>query len=375
MLNCPVISSDDHVWEPRDLWTTRLDEQFRERAPRIAQIDGAGDAWVTWQGEFIIDATGAAAQPGVRFENPSELKRAHHRYEDAHPGGSDPIARLEAMDLDGIDASILYPGCGQNVYRVPETPLLDAVCRVYNDWLAEYCSAEPSRLKGIGILNVDDIETATEELERCAELGHVGCMIPVYPPEDRFYSLPEYDRLWAAAQDLDMPISLHVLSHRDSENHQFLALIRTDAAFEVNVDHWVRTSLGQIILSGVFQRFPRLKVGSVEHEISWAITFLQGMDYTYTQRPFNDDWSRFDEGILPSDYFRNNCFISFQEDPLGVQSREFIGTDILMWGSDFPHEESTFPHSREVLARILNGCTELEKAKLVGGNAARLYGL
>lgn len=373
-MSYPVISSDDHVWEPRDLWATRLQEQFRDRGPRIEQIKGGGDAWV-WNGQFIIDATGAAAQPGVRFKDPSQLKRAYHRYEDAHPGGSDPIARLDAMDLDGVDVSILYPGCGQNVYRVAESLLLDDICRVYNDWLAEYCSAASSRLKGIGLLNVDDIEVAVKELERCAELGHVGCMIPVYPPENRFYSLPDYDRLWAAAQDIDMPLSLHVLSHRDSENHHFLELIRNDTAFEINVDHWVRTSLGQMIMSGVFQRFPGLKVGSVEHEISWAIGFLQGMDYTYTQRPFHDEWYRSDEGVLPSDYFRSNVFISFQEDPLGVQARDYIGTDILMWGSDFPHEESTFPCSQEVLDKILDGCTEEEKAKLVGGNAARVYGL
>ena len=132
-------------------------------------------------------------------------------------------------------------------------------------------------------------------------------------------------------------------------------------------------SLGHIIFMGVFERYPKLSVGSIELELSWAPHFLDRMDYTYTQRVPLDSWHRFQEDMLPSDYFRRNVFLGFQEDALGIRDRHIIGVDTLLWGSDYPHFESTFPKSQEILKEILVDCTEEEKAKIAGGNAARVY--
>jgi predicted TIM-barrel fold metal-dependent hydrolase len=130
-----------------------------------------------------------------------------------------------------------------------------------------------------------------------------------------------------------------------------------------------------MIFSGVFERYPKLQVGAVEHELGWAPHFLNQMDYTYTQRHRREFWHRFKEDMLPSDYFHRNVFLGFQEDGLGIRLRDLIGVDNLLWGSDYPHAESTFPKSKEILDDILADCTEDEKAKIVGGNAARIYHL
>jgi predicted TIM-barrel fold metal-dependent hydrolase len=134
-------------------------------------------------------------------------------------------------------------------------------------------------------------------------------------------------------------------------------------------------SLADMIFGAVFERYPKLKMGSIEHEIAWLPHFMERLDYNYMDRPRRDDWPRFKENMMPSDYLRRNVWVSFQEDALGVRDRDIIGVDILMWGSDYPHIESTFPKSQEILGEILADCNEEDKAKIAGGNVARLFNM
>ena len=367
-----VISSDDHVVEPVDLWTSRAESKFKYRVPHVESLE-EGDWWFC-DGRRALALGAAGALAGVRFEEPENLTR-EARMEEVRPGGYIPEEHIKDMDIDGIDVSIIYPTVGLVIYSMPDSELLTFNCRIYNDWLGEFCGAFPKRLKGIAMLNLDDVQVGVKELERCAKKGFAGAMISVYPPEKRPYDQPEYEPLWAAAQDLEMPLSLHVGTNRPGPDQEYLILTRSPAAM-ANLEHWVRMSLANIIFGGVFERYPKLQVGSVEHELSWAPNFLERIDYNYTQRVtelFGED--RFKSDALPSDFFHNNVFLGFQEDGLGIRLRDVIGVDNLMWGSDYPHAESTFPRSREILEEILTDCTEEEKAKIVGGNAARVYGL
>ena len=215
---------------------------------------------------------------------------------------------------------------------------------------------------------------AVKELERCKKMGIIGAMIPVYPSPGRTYDRPEYDPFWAAAQDMEMPVGLHLGTERVPWR-----LSGTDEAMRpssvCNSDYSVRMSLADIIFAGVFERFPKLRVGSVEHEAAWVGHFLSRMDYDYVQRTRDQTPYRFKQDMVPSDFFHRNAFVSFLEDPLGIRLRDIVGVDNLMWGSDYPHHESTFPRSREIIAETLAGCTEEEKAKIAGGNAARVYHL
>ena len=281
------------------------------------------------------------------------------------------------MDVDGVDVSIVYPTVGLLLYSVPDSELLTSIFRTYNDWLAEFCNAVPDRLKGIATLNVDDVPSAVKELERCAKMGLTGGMITVYPPEGRGYHLPDYEPLWAASEDLEMPLGLHIATNRPGPGQEFGSGEQADrvrSSFLANADHWIRMSLGDMVFSGVFERHPKLQIGSVEMELSWIPHFLDRVDYTYTQRVQQDRY-RFKEAMLPSDYLRRNVFYGFQEDGLGVKLRDIIGVDNLLWGSDYPHVESTFPRTQQILEEILTDCTEEEKAKIAGGNAAKIYHL
>ena len=170
-----------------------------------------------------------------------------------------------------------------------------------------------------------------------------------------------------------MPLSLHVSTNRAGK----ILTQGLRSADVINLEHWVRMSLADIIFSGAFERYPKLQVGSVEQHLSWALHFLDRIDYTYTQGSSQEIRGeyRFKGDALPSDFFYNNVFLGFQEDAFGIEVRHRIGVDNLQWGGDYPHLEGTFPRSRQILDHILANCTEEEKAKIVGGNAARVYGL
>jgi predicted TIM-barrel fold metal-dependent hydrolase len=364
-----MISSDSHIVEPPDLWLERIAAKFRDRAPRVVQEDD-GDWWIV-DGHRTNSFQGGT-QAGKRFENQDALRPAG-RFADVRPGAYVPDAHIADNEMDGIYGSVLYPTEGLQLFSVPDSALLSAIFQVYNDWIADFCSAYPQRLKGIAMLNVDDLPGAIIELERTRKRGLAGAMITVYPAEDRSYDRPEYEPLWAAAQDLDMPLSLHIATNRPSPGVALEDNRSTRPGLLANADHWVRVSLAHLIFTGVFERYPTLRVGSVEHELSWAPHFLERLDYTYTQRARRDWWYRFRNDALPSDFFHSNVFLSFQEDALGIRDRALLGIHTLMWGSDYPHTEATFPRSREVLDTILAGVSDQERQQITSTNIASLY--
>jgi predicted TIM-barrel fold metal-dependent hydrolase len=362
-----LISSDSHIIEPADLWVTRIDRQFKDRAPQMVH-EGDVDQWYADGVKF--GNIGTNQQAGLRFESPEKLTAAGSM-QSAPRGGFDPHAHVKDMDLDSVTGDVLYPSQGLTIYRVPDSDLLSAILRAYNDWLADFCRTYPQQLKGITMLNVDDPRDAALELQRAAKLGLAGAMIPLRPMEQR-YDHPTYEPLWAAAQDLDMPLSLHVGTYRwrpgtDPNDPS------QDIVEFTNRECDARNAIAAMIYAGVFERYPRLKVGAVEFEVAWAPYFIARMDNVYTERAVGRKRERFKDGLLPSDFFRRNVFISFQEDDLGIQLRSQIGVDNLMWGSDYPHAESTFPKSREIVERILKDVPVDEQTKIAGENAARLY--
>ena len=372
-----IISADSHVVEPTDLWTNRIAPEFKDKAPRIVRTDDGGDFWHC-ENKNLLGVAFAGAQVGRRFDDPENLTQ-QDVFENVRPGGYIPEEHVKDMDIDGIDMSIIYPSLGLMLYRVVDSELLTAIFKAYNDWMADFCSAAPDRLKGIAMLNIDNVRVGVKELERCANMGFVGAMITDIPTESRRYFLPEYDVLWAAAQDLEMPLSLHGATNRGTnpgpmpkapEEHDGGA-----NAFQCNFDMYVRISLTDMIFNGVFERFPKLRIGAIEQQLAWAPFFLDRIDYNYEQRALGMTGMRFKNDMKPSDMFHRNVFIGFQDDALGIRMRDIIGVDLLQWGSDYPHQESTFPHSREVLDEILADCTEEEKAKIASGNAASIYRL
>ena len=369
MAYAPILSSDSHVFEPPDLWTTRIDAAFRDRAPRMQRIHGVDQLVV--EAQQVIAGIGLISNAGARFEAPETIS-SQGRFEDVHQGGYDPGQHLKDMQLDGVAGEVLYPSQGLFYFKVADPQLMSAIFRAYNDWLAEFCRTAPERLKGIAMINLDDVQAGIKELERTAKMGFAGAMITEYPLEDRRYDQAEYEPFWAAAQALDMPLSLHTATRRQGKIRGAGEKTVRDASSRATKVFYPATSMCDMIFSGVFEHYPKLKLAIVEFELAWVPHLLSSMDYTYRER-HEEALYRFKDGWRPSDFFHRNVFLSFQEDAVGIRLRDIIGVDNMMWGSDYPHSESTFPQSRKILAQILAGVPEDDYAKIVGGNTARLY--
>jgi predicted TIM-barrel fold metal-dependent hydrolase len=370
MLPALILSSDSHVFEPPDLWTARIDAPFRHRAPRMVRIDGADQLVV--EADQVLSGIGLISNAGARFDAPETIS-GRGRFEDVPRGGYEPAQHLADMRLDGVAGEVLYPSQGLFYFRVADGALQSAIFRAYNDWLAEFCAADPARLKGIAMINLDDVDDGVRELERAARLGLAGAMISELPLEERRYDQPAYEPFWSAAESLGLPLSLHTATRRQGKIRGAGPKTLRDATSRATKVMGPATSLCDMIFSGVFERHPRLMLAIVEFELAWAPHLLDAMDYTYRER-HEEAIHRFRDGLRPSDFFHRNVVLSFQEDAIGIRLRDVIGPDNMMWGSDYPHSESTFPQSRKILAEILAGVPEDEQARIVGGTTARVYG-
>ncbi|MCZ6866514.1 MAG: amidohydrolase family protein, partial [Chloroflexi bacterium] len=283
MAKTQIISSDSHVVEPPDLWRDRMDPKHGDRIPHLVKGDPFDQWYCDHQG---IGVLGGISQAGKRYSNPQDIT-LEGSFADVPPGGYDPHAHVEDLDVDGIYADVLYPSIGLNLYSLPDAEFLRDVFAAYNDWLADFCSAYPNRLKGIAmILLDDDLEAGIAELKRAVKMGLCGAMIPVYPRPGETYDKPLYEPFWAAAHDLDMPLSLHTGTNRPgSTSMRTEGKITQTGVDRSNTDYWVRMSMGHIIFSGVLERYPNLKIVNVEHDLAWIPYYMRRMDLTYIERP------------------------------------------------------------------------------------------
>jgi predicted TIM-barrel fold metal-dependent hydrolase len=374
-----LISADSHVLEPVNLWPERIDRRFRDRAPHVVS-EPDRDVFVCEElRPFPVSSLGVA---GV---DPREYgKRMFSGYAGLRPSGWDPVERLRDQTQDGVGGEVLYPSLGMPLYGLSDGALRAACFRVYNDWLAEFCGHAPQRLAGIALIPMDDVGGAVAELQRAARLGLRGGLIWGVPPEERRYDQDEWEPLWACAQDLDLPLSLHILT--GARGMGVSRSIMWDYPF---LPHALERTIGDLIFGAVLERFPRLRLVSAENDIGWIGHFLQRMDHSWEKYRFLEmqpiDAPTALEGYRytgrppipepPSFYFRRQISATFQEDPIGVRTRDSIGVANLMWASDFPHSDSTWPHSRDVVARDFAGVPDEERRAITAGNCAKLYGL
>ncbi|PYM16622.1 MAG: amidohydrolase [Candidatus Rokuibacteriota bacterium] len=362
-----LISADSHVSEPPNLWVERVDKKYRERAPRLAiNPPGKEGAYFLYEGHAphpigIGLAAGKSPQELAEF-----LTKAS--YADARPGGFDPAERIKDNELDGVEADVLYTTLGFRIFWLKD-PDLQADCfRVYNDWLAEFCAYAPKRMAGLALISLYDPKAGAKELERCASMGLKGAMIWCSPPADQPYSSDVYDPFWAAAQELSMPISLHAITGMGRESQWDF----NDRYMRATVlSHEVERSFSVLIFSGVLDRFPTLQIVSAENNCGWIPYYLQRMDRTFERTRYA---AGFKIKLPPSEYFRRQMHCTYIDDYVGVANRHFIGVDRMMWSSDYPHQASSWPHSRDVVARDFKDASDEERRKITRENVAKLYG-
>ena len=363
-------SADSHVVEPGDLWQERVPAKLRDRAPRI--VDSVESLRGPVEGEWLvcdgIDPQRVAGFAAADVDDPRQRSAADERgYGELLSGGWDPVQRLKDQDVDGVGLEVLYPSMALPMFGIPDFELQSAVFAAYNDWIAEFASHDPARLLGVGLVCIDDIGWAVAELERIAHLGLGGAMIPVDPDRPN-YSSGRFDRVWAAACALELPLSMHILTDRSGAKYNQRPFLMT----WIRQVHPIQLSLTSMLVSGVFQRFPGLKIVSVENDIGWIPYYLQRLEDSFEQFRYHVGY---DSPDTPIDYFHRNVWFTFQDDPVGVRNIETIGVDRVMWGSDFPHGDSTWPHSREAVARNFDGMPQGYVEKATHDNVTALYGL
>jgi predicted TIM-barrel fold metal-dependent hydrolase len=397
-----LISADSHVNEAPDLWEARLPARLRERGPRLVRGDDGQDRWV---------AEGVPPTPLMWATNAAGQRRDDGAFEDHEmtipreemvKGSYDPHARLADMDLDGVDAEVLYPGpfgglgTGGGVASLPDPELRAASIRAYNDWMSEFCAVAPERLIGLALIRLEEPEFAETEIERVAALGLRGGVINSMPDMAGAPPLfsPAYERVWAKAEEVGFSLSLHigqsrslaplveaasrgadrapggsggnVLSATGSGTglaEMFFTMMCLDMAEPVSL----------LIFSGVLERHPGLRFAIAESGIGWIPFVLERMDYTFNSHRL---WMKSVITRKPSDYFHDSFAATFQQDDqTGLLARHITGVRNLMWASDYPHTDSTWPHSQKVVESLFADVPEDERDLVVAQNALRFYRL
>lgn len=364
------VSADSHVVEPGDLWVKRMDKRYRDSAPRTeARADG--DYYII-EGldDFPVSLEGASMEDKIKGEI---NKGSGYRQSDTRPGAWDPLARRADMDLDNLRAEVVYPGLfGLQFSYVPDPAYRLACMQVYNDWLSEFCSAMPDRLAGAALLPMGGpIEWTIKEAERAAKKGLRTFLIPARN-EERPYRSPEYNPLWEALQEIGLPVGTHAgTGTKETLPAKFRRMGVGPAVTDSKITMPMQAMV-DLIWAGVPQRYPKLNFVIVEGGIGWIASVLRFMDHWWTD---HHRWMKPALEEPPSFYFKRQFWATFEDDRPGLLTRELIGVDRLMWGSDYPHTEGTFPHSREQVAKDFAGIPEQETRMMVSDNAARLYGV
>ena len=360
------ISADSHVVEPIELFEP-LRKRHGDRAPHVVITDDFGAQLNLGDGRLGLPI-GGFFQVGADFKNPDTRAEISKGYALARPGCYDIEARLADQDVDGVHAEVLYPSVMFNVYQITDTAIVNDAFAAYNDWTAEYCATAPTRLYPLACIQLRDLDRAIAEMERAKNLGHVGVCIPATAPPEHPYTDPWYDRFWDAAQQMNMPLTMHIFTGATA-NH---GVNHPQAAYALAFTG-VMFSIADLIMSGVCERFPNLKFVPTEFETGWVGIMLRRLDSVYERRGGHKGAGH--PPRLPSEYWKQNFLVTFEDDEIGVLTRHISGHHTLMWGNDYPHGDSVFPHSQKVLADVMADCTARERFDMTVRNVVDLYDL
>ena len=367
-----IIDADGHIVEPRALWQEYAEPAFRDRIPQVV-TDTDGSDRVKVEGEIF--ARGLIAPAAMCI--PGGLSQAEQArtlsWDDLRPGSFDPHARIKDMDTEGIEVSILYPSIGLFFGGIKDPQLAAAACRAYNNWMADFCQPYPHRLYNIAPVPLQDVNKAMVELRRVVkQLGVKAISIRPNPYNNRRLSDPAYDPFWVEAQELDCTVAVHSAVLGDMPTVGFDRY--PDFFRRMVIAHPFEQQMAcmDLICGGVLEKYPRLRLAFLESGGGWLSYWLARLDEFY------DKIGRMLPGLKlkPSEYFHRQCFLSCEPDDVALKTTVALGNeDVLMWASDYPHFDCTFPGAVEELQESCAELPESVQRKVMGENAARCYGL
>ena len=364
------LSADCHVFEPRDLFRRRMQKKFRDRAPgMISKSDS--DYYVC---DGLPDQPIGIEASGMDVKINDRIRHAvGYRWEDMRPGSYDMAARKEDMKLDNLVGELLSPSSlAINFHALNDAEYACDACRVYNSWLAEFVQGSDGASKGAAVIPVKcDVGASIAEAMRSRENGHAILCLPIDPHVP--YSDPLWSPLWDAISEIELPVSLHAGTSSAKSSAELLDGF--GAAFGRGLT-WCRMASGvmttaDILWGGLADKWPKLRWVLAETGFGWIPGLIEFMDSFWED---NRLWIEPKIEMKPSEQFKHAWYATFEEESTSMALRHEVGVDRLLWGSDYPHTEGTFPNSRDTVRRIFAGVPADEVKKMVSTNAASLFG-
>jgi len=389
-----IISVDDHIVEPADVWTSRMPAKYKDAAPHIVQAPMPD---VTFVGGKLTVVEGGGTKP-VDWWHYEDLKRPLLRvdsavgvprdevtmtgvtYEDMRPGSYSQKERLEDMDVNHIEASLCFPTfprfCGQTFTEAKDKELALLCVEAYNDYqVEEWCAGSGGRLVPLIIVPLWDAHLAAAEVRRNADRGVRAVCFSEIPAYLGLPSIHDPDNYWdpffAACDETSTVVNMHIGSSSKMPSTSADA----PAAVGSSLTHInAELSMTDFLLSGLFERFANLKVAYSEGQIGWIPHLLHRMDVVWEE---NRGWGGVADKVPnpPSSYFKDHVYGCFFDDPHGLTLIDEIGEDNITYESDYPHSDSTWPRTREIAEKQMAGLTDEQRYKVVRGNAIKLFGL
>lgn len=365
-----VISADCHINEPPHVFD-RVPPEYRDRAPRMMKGENGGDGWSFDGGPpkrtFGIEAMAGRSKQDYQLEGLA--------FEDILPGNYDGAAHAQDMARDGVDVSVVYPANAIFVYMEPDRGLALACIRSYNDWvLEEFQGGAPDHVVGLPMLPVDDgTEVAIAEMERVLEKGARGCFIPGMPV--RPYNDAYYEPLWRAAAQDRVPLTFHRTFGGAPPDGDWDELVEQNISVPGIANRFFSAvrPLTYLIFAGVFDRHPELVIVAGEVNCGWIPFWAQTMDQTLATE---GAWAGVTLGRTPSEYLGRNVFVTVLDDHVGfdfLRRKHPPLADTVMFSTDYPHSVTLWPDSRRHIAELTQGMGRQDIAKVLAGNAARVY--
>jgi uncharacterized protein len=359
-MSYPIISADSHITEAPNTYVDYVDPDFRDRAPRLAEEEEGVAFHIEGMGAIKIGPASAAGIP------PAERHKTMRKLEDLHRGGWDSTYRLAAQDRDGVSAEVVYPTIGMLLCNHPDFDFKNACFRGYNRWIAEYCAVAPDRILGVGQTAMRSPEEGIRDIQAIKAAGLRGVMMPGVPAVED-YDSPVYDEFWEAAIENGLPLSFHILAAggravhtRGPKVNQFGATIRG-----------VQDIIGMLVFGGVFERHPKLRIVCAEADAGWTPHFAHRLDRAYTEHRHHMPGQ--DLQKLPSEYFFEHMYFTFQDDPTAFRFADSMNWKQLLWANDYPHSDATWPNSQALLAEQTRCVTPDQRRAILSSNAADLY--
>ena len=374
-----IISADCHIdlpWLPPDLFTSQAVEKYRDRMPFVEETSN-GPQWVSKAGaQFgLQNGMGSAGRRYIPGQiHRSDRMAAQGLYSDGEKGIrrlSDPELRIKDQDLDGVQAEVLYGVLGASM-RLNDDEAATELLRIYNEWLADFCAVAPERFAGLASIPSHNVNAAVTEIQSIAhrgvlkgiEVANSHDMAPLFDPS--------WEPVWEVANEAQLPIHYHTIGPKNDYNFEGMAPLQRRQAFAVHITSFqlaMSKIIMEIIYGGVLEAYPNLKVVIGESGIGWIPYVLDHMDLEW-----EDQFKDLTLKMKPSDYWKRQCFATYQSDPIGLRLLDILGEDNVMWGSDFPHPDGVWPDSKEFIEKEFEGISKSIRQKILCNNASALYG-